>query len=172
MILTKEFEMFGVKYETREFAAIPALAMLRNLETVHPTILLARTDVIVGNAKLPLSNPNTVNSYVLDRAGILSPRAVLDGLMGIVSNHSFGFLDLWRGVRIPGRFLSEVRSERTENADPMIAQLINEKVATLRELEEYYSLRDAFVMSDILVTSAVNAALQREAAEREAKNRR
>lgn len=172
MITTKEFEMFGREYRTKSFAAIPALAILRELDSVHPLVLLATTEVRDGDVWRPLSSPEAVNSHVTDRAGILSPRAVLDSLCFIVSEHNFGFLKLWKGIRVPGRFLSEVGAEKTEHADPLIAQLISEDLASMRELEEYYSLKDAFVMSDILVATAVNNALQREAAERDAKRKR
>lgn len=68
----------------------------------------------------------------------------------VVYDFSFGFLKTWKGVKVPRRFISDAKSVSTEYTDPLISQLIQEDYASLRELEEYYSLEDAFRMFDIM----------------------
>ncbi|ABL96831.1 hypothetical protein BcepF1.100 [Burkholderia phage BcepF1] len=172
MIKEKNFEAFGVKYRTKQFAAARGLELLSD-EDVYPTDFLEKTEVLFEGAWLSLKDEENIDRAIRDEAKILAPRVVLDGILFVVHDFNFGFLKNWKGVKVPRKFLSEAKSVATDYADPIIAQLIQDDMASLKELEEYYSLEDAFKLFDILTAKGVNIAYQHEQAERESKaNRR
>lgn len=161
---TKQFSIFGVDYRTSQFPAIPALDIMANVAAVHPIDNLRLTQVNVDGVWTNLDTREAVNALVIDRAYILPPRMVLQAVLKLVNEFSFGFTSDWKGVKIPKRFASGVEPKTSSHVDPLIAQLLQEEVATLRDLEEYYSLEDAFKMFDVMVAKGVNAALSHEAA--------
>ena len=165
MINTVSFEAFGVKYKTKQFAAAKALRLMDRLAWVHPVDLLETTEA----DGVCLDTPEAINKAILDRAGILAPREVLNGILALVKEANYGFISAWKGVKVPRRFINEAATTISTHADPLISVLIQEDVATLKELEEYYSLEDAFTMFDIVMAKNVNAALSHEAAMNESK---
>lgn len=169
---SKEFVAFGVEYRSTQLAAVPAFAILAQPEDIHPCVLFEHTEVKDHSGVWqPLSSPKNVDEFVVDVTGSLAPRIVLNGVIGLVRDHNFGFLHGWQSVKIPMRFQGNGSSISSAASDPMIAQLISQGSATLRELEEYYSLFDAFKMFDILVADSVNEARANEAASKAAKKR-
>lgn len=166
---TKHFDLFGVEYKTTQFPAITALQIMENAATMHPIDNLRQTFVRSGKEWKPLDSREAVNELVVDKAFILPPRIVLQAVLKTVNEFSFGFVTGWRGVRIPTRFTSGTAPKESRYVDPLIAQLLQEEVANLRELEEYYSLEDAFKMFDVMVAKGVNAALAQEEATKNAK---
>ncbi|QOV06248.1 hypothetical protein CPT_Maja_028 [Burkholderia phage Maja] len=173
MIKSKTFEAFGVKYRTTQFAAVRGLEILSKGDDIYPTEFLEKTEVLLGDEWLSLKEEENIDRGIRDEAGILAPRVVLDGVNVVVNEFNFGFLKAWKGVKVPRKFLSDAKSVSTEYSEPIVAQLVQDEMATLRELEEYYSLEDAFKLFDILTAKGVNLAYQHEQAERESKaNRR
>jgi hypothetical protein len=168
---TKTFEMFGMHYKTTQFAACEAFAMMGRLRDLHPCEILANTSIIIASGDRRLADADAIDHLVKDSMGHIPPRIVLNALMAIVSEYNFDFLGGWKPVRVPPRFMSDAKSVESSNADPIVAQLVQENVATLKELEEYYSLKDAFQMFDILMAKGVNAALSHEAATKKAARR-
>lgn len=166
---TKFFDIFGVQYKTVQFAAIPALDIMANPGDVHPLENLRLTSVLTEDGWTLLDSPHIVNERVRDMGGLLAPRLVLAALLKIVNEHSFGFVSKWKGVKIPKRFTSGVEPESSSHVDPLIASVVQNGSASMRELEEYYSLEDAFKMFDIIVAKGVNEALAQEAAEKSRK---
>lgn len=165
---TKIFEAFGVSYRIRQFAAVRALEIATATDT-PPLEMLAFTEVLVGEDWIALDSRERVNQYVLDRAGIVPPRIALRGLLTIVGEHSCGVAKGWKGVRVPNRFTAEGQGLTTRESayvDPVIAALLGADMATLRELEEYYSLEDAMKMFDVMVAKGVNEALANEHAQK------
>lgn len=165
---TKVFEAFGVSYRIRQFAAMRALAIATENDS-SPLEMLEQTEVLVGEDWIPLDSRATINRYVLDRASILPPRLVLKGLLSIVGEHSCGVAKGWKGVKVPNRFTAEGQGLATRESayvDPVIAALLGAEMATLRELEEYYSLEDAMKMFDVMVAKGVNEALASEHAQK------
>lgn len=173
MTKTKHFAAFGVDYRAVQFPAVPSLAMMSSLEELTPMELLSRTEVNdkEGGGWVRLDDRNAINSYVKDALNILPPMLVLRGLISVVNEHSFAFAKEWRGVKIPSRFRAEGEVKSSAYVAPMIASILQEKMATLRELEEYYSLEDAFKMFDVIVAKGVNTALAHESASVAAKRR-
>jgi hypothetical protein len=176
MIAEKEFESFGVKYRTKQFSAARGVELLFRSNEVYPTEYLEKTEVLFEFSRkkkewISLSDSANIDKGVRDKEGLLRPRIVLEGLLMVVYDFSFGFLKTWKGVKVPRRFISDAKSVSTEYTDPLISQLIQEDYASLRELEEYYSLEDAFRMFDIMTAKGVNAAYQHEQAERESKSK-
>jgi hypothetical protein len=167
---TKVFCTFGRKYRTRQFSAIEALSIMMRDEDAHPSEILKYTEVFNIDWHR-LDNNAAINEYVEDVTEIVAPLLILVGIMGIVRDHNFGFLYKWKGTKVPARFTSDAKSVKSEHVGPMIQQLVQDGMATYRELEEYYSLEDAYKMFDIGVVKSVNSAYAYEEATKSAKNR-
>jgi len=164
-VKTKTFVIFGKEYKTVQYAAVPALEIMANGHGMRPEEILRQTwakDEIGHWVQLDAREP--INAHVVDPTGIMPPRMALQALLKVVNDFSFGFVNGWQGVKIPRRFTEGPAPRESQHADPVIATLFSENVASLRELEEYYSLEDAFKMFDVLVAKGVNAALANEAA--------
>lgn len=165
--ITKEFDAFGINYRCKQFDAVSGLEILDQLTAASPQQMLGLTEVEFNCQWHPLADAANINAYVYDLAGVISPLMALRAVMSIVQEFNFGFLATWRGVRIPGRFISGAKSVSTEHAKPLVAQLQQNGTATLKELEEYYSLHDAFKMFDVNVAKGVSEAYAQEAAAKE-----
>ena len=163
-----ELEVFGLKYKTKQFSAIEGLKILENLTSVHPVVMLRQTSIFNDGEWVPLDYQNT-NSLVKDFANAVSPQVALKILLSQVSDANFGFLDNWKVIQVPARFLSNAKTVSAEGIEPVISTLVQEDVASIRELEEYYSVEDAYRMFDIIMSKAVNNLLGQEEAEREAR---
>jgi hypothetical protein len=163
-----EFDAFGVKYRTKQFPAIRGLELIDDSKNIHPCEILELTEAqdVQGNWH-SLAHPDNINRYVRDVIEVLSPLLVLKAVADLVNEYSFGFLLSWKGVKIPARFTDSFRAVVTQNAQPLVSQLVQDKTADIRSLEEYYSLEDAFKMFDIMVAKGVNEALANEAASRD-----
>lgn len=160
----KVFSAFGVTYRTTQYPAVLGFEILDRPSELTPLEILCRTEVLCGNDWVLLSDEATMNALVIDAANAISPLMVLRAIMTLANEINFEFLNSWTGVKIPNRFIDGGKSVSTKYAKPIIAQLVAAQVATLRELEEYYSLEDAFKMFDILTAKGVNEALSNEAA--------
>ncbi|MDR5751127.1 MULTISPECIES: hypothetical protein [unclassified Caballeronia] len=169
MRTTAEFNMFGVNYRARQFAAAGAVGMFSRLDSIHPTELLALTEVQAGDKEWhPLKVAANIDRYVRDVCGAMQPREVLDLVMFEIRKLNFGFTV--SKVAVPSRFRS--RTDMPDDPDgqhPVLAWLFVEGKATWRELQEDYSLEDAFTMHRELLKSKVKAALEAEEAAKEAK---
>ncbi len=168
---TKQFDMFGVTYRTRQFAAVRALELATGDDT-GPLDVLERTEVLVGEDWIDLDSRERVNRYVRDRVGVLAPRIVLRELLRQVGEFSYGIVKGWKGVKVPNRFTAEgqgIATRESAHVDPVIGALIGADMAKLRELEEYYSLEDALKMFDVMVAKGVNEALANEHAQKSKK---
>lgn len=171
MIKTIEFSAFGRQYRTTQFAAIPAMAVMGNAAST-PDVVLSRTEVNFKGSWINLGSPQAINNYVNDATGILAPRLVLNGIIDLVAGYSFNFVRSWKSAKVPRRFVDGANSIESKHIDPMIGTLVVERLATMRELEEYYSMEDAFRMFDALIVKGINQALSHEAAMADAKNKR
>lgn len=170
---TTKFDAFGRTYRTTQFAAIPGLVIMDKQAELTPLDVLSGTEALgYDDNWYRLDSRENINSLVTDAAGVLPPRAILDALCKLINEFNFAFLATWKGAKVPRRFTSGATSVESKNVDPIIMTLIQEDVAKLRDLEEYYSLEDAFKMFDILVVKGINSALQHEQAERDAKAKR
>ena len=162
---SREFVMFGVFYRVKQFSAVEGMVFLESdADEPYPCDMLAYTEAKVIDGWASLAVATNVDELVRDMAGIQPPRVVLQGLTRLVHEFNFGFLHGWKGVKVPGRYTTGLASINSQHSDPMLAHLVQENIATLRELEEYYSLEDAFSMFDMSVAKGVNAARANEAA--------
>ena len=169
---TENFEFFGNKFRIKQFAAVRGMEILEK-ENLDPTEVLECTEVRTENGDwVLLDNDDDINKYVKDVINHIPPLNVMKILMSEVRLFNFRFLDGWAPVRIPSRFQSDAKSISSAYTQPIIANLMSEDYATLRELEEYYSLEDAFKMFNVMLTKAVNTALSHEAAEQKARGNR
>ncbi|WP_322034199.1 hypothetical protein [Paraburkholderia sp. J76] len=94
--------------------------------------------------------------------GFLAPHLVLSEGIGTVRERNFEFLDEWKAVQVPQRFiLDNYTPRKRDNVQPIMSRLEGEGLATRRELDEYYSLKDVFDMFDASCLRSVNAAWHR-----------
>lgn len=101
MIAEKEFESFGVKYRTKQFSAARGVELLFRSDEVYPTEYLEKTEVLFEFSRkkkewISLSDSANIDKGVRDKEGLLRPRIVLEGLLMVVYDFSFGFLKTWK----------------------------------------------------------------------------
>lgn len=160
----KKFTAFGVSYETQQHSAVFGSALIGGNATASPIDLLSTTFVVTSDQRrIQLDSRESINELVVDKANIICPNIVLRGILSIIHEFNFKFIESWRGVKVPRRFYDDAQSIKSDNLDPMISQIIQEGSATLKELEDYYSTEDAFKLFDAIMVKGVNAALSHEA---------
>ena len=169
---TKNFVCCGGVYRTKQFAAVPGLELLYQFDKASPLEVLEFTEVQIDDDWFPLNTRENINDLVVDPLGYAAPLFVLKEVCNAVKFMNFGFLDKWVGIKIPSRFQTQAKNVRSEYTAPIVSNLIQADKATLRELEEYYSVEDAFKMFDIVLVSTVNKAYAHEEAEKESKRRK
>lgn len=169
---TKQFDAFGKTYLVKQFSAAEGFDYLAHGEAARkddPIALLRHTSVRAAGGWLCLSSRAAINEYVRDEVEFLHPMLVLDGLLGIVSDFSFDFLNVWKPVKFPRRLLSDTSGwEPLKEVHPIMASLTAGGKATIKELEQYYSLSDAFKLYDVISSEALKQAVAQEKAAREA----
>jgi len=153
----KEFEIFGVKYTSQQFSAMEGIEISSAMDKMDPLRILSLTSVIDGKNIYPLKDGAAINKYVVDKAEVLPPPIVLKGLIKFISDFNFGFLTNWKSISIPSRFRSDSKTVQSENIDPVVSQLLQNDCCSLKDLEQYYSLRDAYIMFDIIIAKSVNS---------------
>lgn len=161
--------MFGLSFEVTQFSAVTGLEILFSKERVRPEKYLSCCVLVRDGNRIEMGAPSAINELIEDEAGIVPPAGVLAALIKLIHSFNFSFISTWEAVRVPGRFISGARTVSTKGTPSIISQLIQDDVATKRELEEYYSLKDAFQLLDIMTAKGVNAALAQEAADRDRK---
>lgn len=174
--LKKSFSAFGIEYRTVQFSAVEGIQFLGDQGDLHPTQLLQKTEARLCAKKglgewVRLDDPGCINTAVFDMANVLPPRDVLNGVMSLIRDFNFGFMGEWQSAKIPNRFIEGIKTVSSNHTESLISQLIQDEVATLKELEEYYSLEDAFKMFDILLVKGINTALSNEAAMKKNKSK-
>lgn len=169
----KRIELFGIEYEINQFSAVEAFDMIDAAEILEPLELLRDCSVIkYDGSKVKLDSSEAISREVKSVPSHLPPNMVLKVLMESVKKHNFGFLQEWKGIKIPNRFVADSKSVESTYLEPLISALINHKLATLKELEEYYSMQDAFAMFDGYLAKSLNEAYSNEAALEDAKSKR
>ncbi len=139
-------------------------------DDIHPCDMLSQTSAQRADGSwATLDNQAAINDHVVDAANVLAPRLVLNALLSLVGDFNFKFMEGWKAVKVPARFADGATTVTSKNVDPMASQLIQDGVATLRELEDYYSLEDAFKMFDTIMVKGVNSALSHEASVKKSK---
>jgi hypothetical protein len=174
-ILTKEFESFGVRYRIKQMSAAAATAVfLARDADPEPLEALVGVDALDPNSGwIILNSAANVDTYVRDNRNIVQPRLALNGLIAVAFDFNCGFLKDRRRIRVPSYLRSNAEMDDMGGEDPVLSTLVAEGKATLRELEEVYSLRDAFRIYDIFFRDRLEKAKAQHAAIAEAKaNRR
>lgn len=161
MIHIKDFDLYGVKYRTEELSAMVAIDFMDETPSIA---LLRMTSVFHKDKWIPLDNEEVINKRVKDKTDNLSPLAVLASLLLLVYEFNYQFLTEWKPVRMPRGMMSDLLTIQVNHTNNMFARIISDQYATLRELETFYSLKDAFRLFDIIVANNVNEFLALEAA--------
>jgi ribosomal protein S8 len=171
-IETKHFIVAGTHYRTKTYSAVFGLKILGEEDEANPVEVLKHTEVEREGEWSALVSAAALNEHLYDPFEIMTPFQVLEQVIGMVKDINFGFLATWKGAKIPNRFISQSDTIKTAYSEPIISNLIQADKANLRDLEEYYSVHDAFKMFDIVIVSTVNKALAQEEAEKAAKQNR
>jgi 5,10-methylenetetrahydrofolate reductase len=143
------------------------------MESESPIVLLKDTCIKLKDELIPLDNREAINEYVRDVLDLITGHRVLAGILGLVNEFNFEFLNNWHPIHIPSRLCSTVieHDKGSFDDDPIMSLLVSNQYATMKELEEYYSLEDAFRMYDILVESNLSKALTTESVYKESKRK-
>lgn len=145
----KNFPLFGFNYQMTQLSAMVAFDRITSDST---DILPLMESVSIDG--VPLNNRAIINEKVVDKIGWIKPRLVLNALIFEINDFNFGFLNIRKQVKVPSHLLSgdrpEPLSKQYMDSSPILAMLVSEGKTTLRELEEYYSLEDAFRLYDII----------------------
>jgi hypothetical protein len=157
---TEDFMLFGFQYQMTQLSAVAAF---ERIVKEIPVIKLLPSVKIGGVA---LDGAAVIDELVFDKIHVMQPRFVLSSLLTIVNEFNFGFMERRKEVRVPSYLRTEVSIPRHTVESPILAALIAEDKATLRELEEYYSLEDAFRLYDIIFNEKLNEAESQYAASR------
>jgi hypothetical protein len=171
---TIEFDLFGNMYRLKEFAAADGVEILCAADgnPSHPLVVLQCCDVWTGEQWIPLDNRHNVNTLVTDAMKMTQPAQVLDQLIARIYQFNFDFLQGWKPINVPRRLMADLPKDiEAPRIDPVISLIAMADKATMRELEEYYSTRDAFKMYDMIAVDSLNKALGTEAAVAEAKSK-
>lgn len=158
---TKEYEFFGQKYRVKQFSAVDGVSYLfakdYNLEEY-----LSCSEVMINSEWEKLDSKEKINKYVIDCAGVIAPTIVISALLKFIEELNFAFIPDWKPVKVPTRFLSGAKKIEAHSTHGIISQIIQDGAATKRELEEYYSLHDAFEIMDVMTVKGLNAAISSE----------
>jgi hypothetical protein len=170
-----EFDLYGNQYRVKEFAAVNGVDILCADEE-HPTnpiAMLKCCDVWTGEDWTALDSAQKINVLVNDAMKMTHPIQVLEQLIARIFDFNFDFLQTWKPIDIPRRLMAETPKEVADaRIDPVISLIAMNDKATMRELEEYYSTRDAFKMYDMIAVDNLNKALGTESAMADAKSKR
>jgi hypothetical protein len=171
---TKMFESFGVRYQVTQMSAAKAFAVFL-AQGADPEPLDALAGMVVLDSErgaVPLNDQVSVNTFVRDTRTIVKPRLVLNGLVAVAFDFNCGFLKSRKRIKVPSYLRSDSEPQELGGEDPVLSALIADDKATLRELEEYYSLEDAFRIYDVFFNAQLSKAKAQHAAMKEAKSRR
>jgi len=139
-------------------------------DAATPIDRLSGTSAFSEGAWHALDSRESINAFVRDgMAGVIDASSVLNTLIQIVDDWNFGFLRSYVPVKTPGRFRSKAEVNLLESEDPYLERCVASKLATLRELQSFYSTRDLFRMIDISANESLNNALASESASDEAR---
>ena len=170
----KTADLFGHNYRMTQLSAASAFEQMYLASGGDDLLPLVSTVEFINaenGAAIRLDNAAAINANVKDRIDVMKPRLVLSALYQAVHEFNFGFLENRKAVKVPRHLTSdldvEVRS--VEGESPILATLIAEGKATLRELQEFYSLEDAFLIYDVLFIEKLNNAEIQHAAMKSAK---
>ncbi|NIF88878.1 hypothetical protein [Burkholderia sp. Cy-637] len=168
----KTFHLCGVEYRAKQFPATVAIDLLMREGAPRPADWLVDTSVKVGSEWVKLDSVAAINEHVKDAVSFIKPQIVLKNLMARIQDFNVGFLNTWVPVNVPAKFISNVPESKMRSSKgtaSVISNLMVAKLATLKELEEYYSLEDAYRIADVDTAAAVNNALVEEQAAAQAK---
>lgn len=166
-----EYSAFGFKYRFKELSAVDSFRLLLNdIEMeVEPMVILDCADASVYDEStkqwIQLDTRDKVNACVKDVASCIANYLVLNGLLLLIREQNIGFLinNQWKPLKIPSRLKSSVDPVVLDHIDPIIGTLVANHLATLRELQEFYSLKDAFDMFDVYSADSLSKALASDA---------
>jgi hypothetical protein len=172
---SKVFESFGVRYRIKQMSAAAAFAVFIAPDA-DPKPLEALAGLEVFDAErgwVELNDAGSLDAYVRDTVGAIKPRLVLSGLIKVAFDFNLGFLKDRRRIRVPSYLRADSDGPDDDSGeDPVLSALIADRQATLRELQEDYSLEDSFRIYDISFRDKLEKAKASYAAIKEAKARR
>jgi hypothetical protein len=162
---TVKFELGHRNFKSKQLSAFHAYEVLfGNDGDVSPEELLQDTYIEAGSGWIRLDSEDIINEHIFHPANLESPLSMLTRLMDKIRRESCGCMYEWNHVKVPRRFLSDAATVESPRGMPILSTLYTEKLATLQELQDFYSLDDALRMYDDFTVQNINKALSQEKA--------
>jgi hypothetical protein len=170
---TINFELAHKDFKTTQFSAFHSYELLFGEETPYPSEILFDTYVkdTIGEW-VRLDSRDAISRLVFHPEGIEPPLTTLLRLIHKVQGISCECMYGWEPIKTPRRFLSGAEKVDSPRGMSMLSTLYIEKLASLHELQEFYSLEDALRMYDDFTVQNINKALQQEKSMADAKSKR
>jgi hypothetical protein len=169
---TVEFELAHKEFKTTQLSAFHSYEILFGGEEVEPEELLRDTYIKFNGDWIRLDSNKVIAQQVFHPMAIEAPLSALVRLMDKVKRISCDGMYKWEAIQVPKRFLSKAKTVESPRGMSMLSTLFTEKLATLYELQEVYSLDDALRMYDDFTVKSINSALHQEKAMDDAKSKR
>jgi len=169
---TVKFELAHKDFKTTQFSAFHSYEMIFG-EELSPEEVLKDTYMLLSDGNWArLDENSTISALIFHPERVESPLSTLTRLMEKVKEVSCVCMYKWESVKVPKRFISSASTVESPRGMPILSTLFTEKLATLHELQEFYSLDDALRMYDDFTVQNINKALQQEKATADAKSKR
>jgi hypothetical protein len=154
----KEFNTFNLRFRTMQIGAVSAFAEVSREGMPDPMDVLPLIEVQVGEEWIRLDSREKVNRYVRESTGFIPAYTVLESILMGWLDVNTGFLKTWKPIRVPNYLRGDTEVRQAAGIDPIVAAIINSGKASLRELEEYYSLEDAIRLFDVNMAANITSA--------------
>jgi hypothetical protein len=158
---TKEITLFGHRYRLTQLSAAEAFKYMNtNRDPLTELMAMLGGAAIYTGGQWARLDRDHINKYVKDAIDVMQPRLVLKALVKQCNDFNFGFLNSRKSFKVPNYLKpnQDYEVKQIEGESPVLGVLVAEGKATLRELQEYYSLEDAFRIYDILFVEKLNNA--------------
>jgi hypothetical protein len=166
----KTFEVFGIRLRGMQLGAVDAFALMAGDQEPDPMDLLPVLEVYAGERGwVHLDTREEVNAQIRGRTFLDNAHVILDAIIAQWSGMNVGGLASWKPIKVPSYLRGDAPTRSAPGLDPIIQSLVNSGKATLRELEEYYTLEDALKLFDTHMANAVNEADSRYRAAKDSK---
>ena len=168
----KTFDVLGLRFRTMQIGAASAFEEVSRGGIPDPMNVFPLLEIQVSDDEwVRLDTRAKVNQYIREQTGFVPAHSVLEAVMMAWSEVNTGFLRTWKPIKVPNYLRGEVEARQAPGIDPILSSLINSNKASLRELEEYYSLEDAVRLFDVNMAANITQADAQYRAAKQAQKR-
>ena len=155
----KTFDVLGLRFRTMQLGAASAFEEVNREGMPDPMDVCRLLEIQTGEDEwIRLDTRVKVNEYIRERTGFVPAHALLEAVMIAWAAVNTGFLREWKPLKVPNYLRGDTEARVAPGIDPILSSLINSGKASLRELEEYYSLEDAIRLFDVNMAANITQA--------------